>query len=364
MPRPNLLFVEYLLHPITWVVWTGTAALAASTTRNPLYLTLILGAVLITQHAYAACSASGQNTEVAGWRSLLHLALWLTLFTIPFNALSVHAGRIVLLRLPQNWPLIGGPITLEAIAWGACNALGLMTLMVAFTTFNLAVNQGQMLRLTPAFLYQAGLIVTIALTFFPQMIASAREIREAQLIRGHRMRRVRDMLPFVMALLTTGLEHSFQLAEAMEARGFGVDPGTQAKTRGSDLAYGTLTLTGLGGTLSGFFLLTYFEHMRLVGWTALGVSVALLIGAFWRQGRRTTRTHYHRDRWTRHDATALASTGVLLLALLWGRTYRPELLHYSPYTNMLPPFHLWIGAACLLSVVPALVGPARQSNDD
>ncbi len=354
---------EYPLHPMTWVVWTGAAALAASTTRNPLYLILILGAVLITQRAYAARGADGKDTEAAGWQSLLRLALWLTLFTIPFNTLSVHAGRVVLVRLPQNWPLIGGPITLEAIVWGASNALGLMTLMVAFATFNLAVDQAQMLRLTPAFLYQAGLIVTIALTFFPQMIASAQEIREAQLIRGHRMRRVRDMLPYVMALLTTGLEHSFQLAEAMESRGFGAGPGAQTASAGSDVTYGALTLTGLGGTLSGFFLLTYFEHLRLAGWVALGASIALLIGAFWRQGRRATRTHYHRDRWTGPDAAALAAAGVLLLALLWGRAFRPELLLYSPYTNMLPSFHIWMGAACLLLVVPALVGPARQLND-
>jgi energy-coupling factor transport system permease protein len=118
-----------------------------------------------------------------------------------------------------------------------------MALMLLFATFNLAVNQAQILRLTPAFIYEAGLIVSIALTFFPQLMASAKEIREAQLIRGHRIRRIRDMLPFVMALLTTGLERSFQLAESMESRGFG---NVRALPKMRDVLYKALVLLGLG----------------------------------------------------------------------------------------------------------------------
>ena len=78
----------------------------------------------------------------------------------------------------------------------------LLTLITLFAAFNLRVDQAQILRLTPSFIYEAGLIVSIAVAFVPQMVLSAREIREAQRIRGHRMRRVRDMLPFLMALLT------------------------------------------------------------------------------------------------------------------------------------------------------------------
>lgn len=350
------------MHPITWAGWAIVVTVAASLTRNPLYLSLLLGAVAITH-----LSRAQNRADAAGWRSLLRLTLGLTALTIPFNALSAHVGQVVLFRLPAGWPLIGGPITLEGVLWGVCSALALMTLMIAFATFNLAVDQAQMLRLTPAFLYEAGLIISIALTFFPQMIAAAREIQEAQRIRGHRMRRVRDMLPFVMALLTTGLEHSFQLAEAMEARGFGA----WAQDRSDSDAYhpavsrrvvdDLISLGGLGGTLCGFFLITYVESLHIAGWGLLAASVALLIGAFWRQGRRVTRTRYHSDGWTQQDGIMLVANVTLLLTMLWGRLNMPEMLAYSPYINILPPFHFWMGSACLLPAMPALLTTTQRS---
>ena len=185
-----------MLHPIAWVVWTVSGAVAATMTRNPLYLAILLGIVGIQ---YTLASRQPLRGTTQGWRALLRLTMTLALLFIPFNALTVHAGTHTLFRLPSAWPLIGGDITLEAVVWGATTSLGLLALMVLFATFNLSVGQAQILNLTPAFIYEAGLVVSIALTFVPQMLVSAREIREAQLIRGHRMRRARDMLPLLMA---------------------------------------------------------------------------------------------------------------------------------------------------------------------
>jgi energy-coupling factor transport system permease protein len=335
------------MHPITWVVWTIVAAAVATLTRNPMYLSILLGAVAVNH-----LSQGRRDTEAQSWRAFLRIVLGLTLLVVPFNALSIHVGSHVLFRLPANWPLIGGPVTLEAVIAGACNALSLVALLLLFATFNLAVSQAQMLRLTPAFLYEAGLIVSIALTFIPQMMASAREIREAQLIRGHRMRRARDMLPFVIALLTTGLERSFQLAESMEARGFG---SVRDLPRGRDLLYKALTLLGLAGFLSGFFALTYFDSARVPGWAGVVLSVALLLGVFWAQGRRVSRTHYRRDRWTWRDGVILGVCLAVVAVLVVTRAQDPTALLYHPYTQLLPPFDPWLGAALLALVAPAIV---------
>ncbi len=336
-----------MLHPITWLAWTIATAMAATLTRNPLYLSLILGVVAVIH-----VTVSQNRPDAAGWQAIVRLTLGLSLFTIPVNALNVHTGSTILFQLPANWPIVGGNITLEAVLWGACGALGLTTLMLIFATLNLTISQSQLLRLTPAFLYEAGLIISIALTFFPQMIASAKEIREAQLIRGHRMRRIRDMLPFVMALLTTGLERSFQLAESMEARGFG---GAHAPSRARDLLHKTLTLLGLGGVLGGVFTLTYFETLRALGWGGLIASVALLLAVFWAQGRRVKRTHYRRARYTWRDGLIIAASAVAAAALVWSRVTAPHILAYYPYTAILPPFRPWMGAALMTLVAPALI---------
>ena len=335
------------IHPITWVIWTCLVAAIALMTRNPLYLSLLLG--VATVH-YAGLSHG--RLEAQGWGMLLRLVLWMTVLVIPFNALNIHIGSHVLFRLPARWPLVGGSITLEGIVSGVISAMGLLTLMVLFAAFNLQIDQAQMLRLTPAFVYEAGLIVSIALTFVPQMLISGREIREAQLVRGHQMRRARDMLPYLMALLTTGLERSFQLAESLEARGFG---NARDLPRGRDLAYKGLTLLGLAGFLCGFFLQTYFESLRLAGWAAAGASAALLLVVFWAQGKRVLRVHYRRDRWSWRDGVVLASCLFAVALLALARAQDAAAFVYVPYQGLLPPFHTGIGVALAALIAPVLL---------
>jgi energy-coupling factor transport system permease protein len=329
-------------------------------TRNPLYLSLLLGIVVVHY-----VTASQGRPEAQGWGMLLRAALWLAVLTIPLNALSVHAGSRILFSLPERWPLIGGIVTLEGVLAGAISALGLLCLIVLFATFNLNVAQAQLLGLTPAFLYEAGLIVSIGLTFIPQMMVSARDIREAQLVRGHRMRRPRDALPYVMALLTTSLERSFQLAESLESRGFGrvrdLPPGREILLKG-------LILVGLAGLLSGFFLQTYFQSIRALGWGIVAGSVALLVAAFWAQGRRVLRVHYRRDDWTWRDAFVLALTSAVAVVWLIARLRSPDALAYNPYLDWLPRFGLVVGVGLMFLLSPMLVDRrnaphAMQSGD-
>jgi energy-coupling factor transport system permease protein len=365
------------LHPVTWVAWTAAAAGVALSTRNPMYLSLLLG-IAAVQYA----SLGRHDADARGWGSLLRIAVGLAVLIVPFNALNVHIGSRVLFRLPDNWPLIGGPITLEAIAWGACSALSLTTLLVLLATFNLQISHAQLLRLTPAFVYEAGLIVSIALTFIPQMMISAREIREAQLIRGFKMRRLRDGLPFLMALLTTGLERSLQLAESMEARGFGRartapvgaasvpplqesplhEPPYEPPLRDEghkDMLYKGLTILGLGGVLCAFFVLTYFRSLRAAGWAGVALSTALLLGVFWAQGKRVSRTSYRRERWTWRDGVVLGVAFVVVLAVVLARAQDAGALVYDPYDRLLPRFDPWLGAALAMLVAPALVPSDR-----
>jgi len=323
-------------------------------TRNPLYVSLVLGIVAIQY-----LLASQGQPDASGWQALVRLALALSLLIVPFNALGSHAGRHILFRLPSGWPLIGGPITLEAMVWGACGALSLITLIVLFAAFNLQMGRAEMLRLTPAFVYEAGLIISIALTFVPQLVLSAHEIREAQLVRGHRMRRIRDLLPFLVSLLTTALEHSFQLAESLEARGFG---NVRESRPHSEIMLKTLTLLGLAGALSGFFVLTYLDSLRAAGTAVALSSVALLVGVFWAQGKRVRRTRYWHRRWAWQDSIVLACAAAVVLALVLARAGDSAALLYDPYSNMVPPFQPWLGLALLALVAPVIVRLSRPAH--
>ena len=248
-------------HPVAWLAWLAAAALPALSTRNPFYLSLIL---LVAAVVYAAL---GRRSPLAqSWGAFVRFGALLWLLSIPFTALTSHHGTLVLFTLPQSWPVIGGIITLEALLYGLSGGLALVALLLIFAVFNVAVDQARLLRMTPGFIYGAGVVAGIAVAFVPQMVASWQAIREAQQVRGHKVRGVRDVLPLVMPLLVTALERAMQLAESMEARGFGgqVVTATSRQRTLNQLAL----LVGLGGLGAGFAGTGFWPDQRVAGRSA------------------------------------------------------------------------------------------------
>ena len=107
-----------MLHTWAWVAWLGAAAVPAFTMHNPLYSALVLGG------AWLVYMILGRSTVIgSSWGSIVKLGFFLLALTIPFSAFSIHLGQIVLFRLPESWPIVGGAITLEAVIAGAVNGL-------------------------------------------------------------------------------------------------------------------------------------------------------------------------------------------------------------------------------------------------
>ena len=208
---------RHSFHPIAWSAWLAAAALPALLTRNPLYLSLTLLACGVTYLALGQASPFAGGPLARSWGTFVRFGALLWLFTIPFTALTVHYGDLVLFRLPAGWPIVGGPITGEALLYGLASGLSIITLLLAFAAFNVAVDQARLLRLTPGFVYQLGIVAAIAVGFVPQLIAAWETIREAQQVHGHKVRGLRDLLPLIIPLLITALERAVHLAESMEA---------------------------------------------------------------------------------------------------------------------------------------------------
>ena len=152
--------------------------------------------------------------------ALVRLVVLVTLIVALFKGLSFHIGETVLFNLPDWLPVLGGPATLEGLASAGLDALQLLAVLAVFTAFSAGADYYALLRSVPAAMHGAGLITSIAITFVPQTVERWGEIREAQSLRGHHVRRATDLLPLVMPLLAGGMERSMNLAEAMEARGF------------------------------------------------------------------------------------------------------------------------------------------------
>jgi energy-coupling factor transport system permease protein len=278
------------------------------------------------------------------WWLMGRLVGWLVGVSVVMNLLLTRAGDWPLISLPRDWPGLGGDLTLNALLFGLLAALSLLVVLAAWAVFNAAVGQGDLLSLVPRPLYLAGAAGAIALTFVPGMLRAAREIGEAQAVRGHRARGWRDLPPLAVPLLSLGLERGLSLAEAMEARGFGATLGAPGRS-GWWLAVGLAALA-LGGPL-----------LLASPWPALGF-LALAGGglALWLGLRQAGpgRSRYRRQRWRPGDTLvaglALASLALLVAARLSGDTS----LDYAVYPTLTPPpVSAWV-----LALPPLLLGPA------
>jgi energy-coupling factor transport system permease protein len=336
-----------------WLIWVLTMLITSSSTRNPLYTVLLL---LITLVVSSAC-APEQGSRIG--LTPLRFVAWAVPLAALFNGLTAHLGDTVLLRLPDWLPLLGGTMTAESLVFGAINGLTLTAIFSGFATFNQVTPVRDLIRLTPRAFHEAGVVLSIALTFIPQTMRSLHRIREAQEVRGHRVQGLRDWLPIIVPLLVSGLERSMGLAEAMVARGYGAvsDRAQPLRTQGL-LALGLFVL--LGGWLTWLFWPSW-KGAALGGMVA---GAGTIIYVIWSAGRTVSHTTYRAHRWAIRDTLVVLGCGLTLAtALLPLPVGDRNSLYYAPYPHLtLPPFDPFIGLGVLGLLVPAAVATAAPAN--
>jgi energy-coupling factor transport system permease protein len=171
--------------------------------------------------------------------------------TVIINALLSHTGASMLFTLPSWLPLAGGAVTAESFAYGANIALGLVTAISVAAALSLVIEPSDLVDALPRVLARTGAALGAALNLLPTVAASFVAVRDAQRLRGWRPRGVRGALDVVVPVLLDTIERCEQLAESMEARGFG----SGARTRlAADPAPGGATAVGAGSlfVLAGF----------------------------------------------------------------------------------------------------------------
>ncbi|MEX1019301.1 MAG: energy-coupling factor transporter transmembrane component T [Litorilinea sp.] len=312
-PGPNRSYAPPPIHAAAWGTWLAAVVVVLAVTRNPLYLLFTLtwiGWATLLVNRIAQNAAPGADTLGLPPVQFSPLTFGLVVVTLSalFNGLNVHVGTHVLFRLPRGWPLIGGPITAEALLYGALNGLALTGLFAAFVLLNRVVPVRNLVRLAPRAFYPVAVVVTIAVTFVPATVRQFASIREAQAIRGHRVRGMRSWLPLMLPLLIGGMERALQLAEAMMARGFAAGDEQPQST----LWVRAALILGMVALLAGM-LLHLVWRMPVWGPVLLLVGALLIGGAVWRMGQGQTYTVYRPTAWRVQDSVICG--GALLTAL-------------------------------------------------
>ena len=335
-----------------WLMWAGAAMLPALIGRNPLILLELLAIVVVVHIVWS--SAGG----VSGIRWFVRIAAVFTLVSVLFNVLTVHTGTSVFARLPEQWPVVGGPLTLNALAYGLASGIALFTLVLIGTTVGSLLNWMDLFHALPQRLAPIAVAGSVAWAFLPQTAVAFGEIRESQEMRGHRVRGVRSVLPLVVPLLAGAMERALGTAEALEARGFGASaPHRDTARTSSGRRLGTVTivamlllLTGAAGVLSG-------RAGAGAGALALGASLFLAV-ILVPDPRDVRRTRYRRPRWTR-SATAIASFATAsALSTLLASWLVPEALRFEPYPDLESPVaNVPLMLALALLLLPALIPP-------
>ncbi len=342
---------QALLHPLAWLIWVAASVVALSLTRNPAYLLLLLMCVSVTLHeALQADDAPPLPL------SPLRFALVVITVSALFNALTAHFGQTVLFTLPDWLPLLGGPVTLEALIYGALSGLVLTGFFVAWTVLFVAVPTQALIRLIPRAFYPAGVVLTIAIAFVPTTFAQFQQIREAQTMRGHRVRGLRDGLPLLMPLLVGGLERALQLAEAMTARGFA----SQGAASRGQTRLRWLLVVGMAALLAGLLTRLVWSQQPVASTALLLAGAALVVIGVIAQGQTVARTIYRPRPWTGLDWLVAAAAAVTVLVYLLPASRAS--LAYSPYPQLAPPLvdPVVVLATLALLAPAALMARARR----
>lgn len=345
------------LHPAAWWLWAGCLAGAATRTTNPVLLGLVA--------AVAGLVVSVCRTSAPWARSLaVFLRLGLTVIVIRVALQVVFGDRLpghTLFTLPQvplpAWAAgvsIGGQVTAEGIVQAAVDGLRLAVVLVCFGAANSLASPHRLLRCLPSVLYEAGVAITVSLSFAPELVMAIAEVRDARRLRGRPTRGVAGLRGMAIPVLESALDRSLQLASSMDARGYGRRQARPARARrlaGGSTGIGLLLIVvGAYGALDPGSLPVGGLPFLAVGATSVAVGMVA-------SGRRSTRTRYRPDRWAGAEWAVAGSGAAALAGLVAAAALGVTGLQLGGYPLHPPGLPILPVVGILVALAPALVVP-------
>ncbi len=329
-------------------------AVAASRTRNPVLLVLIL---VVTGFVVSARRSDAPWAHSYG--AFLKLGLVVIGLRVVLQALlsTRSQGNTLLFTLPQiplpewaNGVKLGGEVTAEALITALYDGGQLAVMLCCIGAANALASPRRLLKSLPGALYEMGVAVVVALTFAPQLVTDARRIRTARRLRGRTRGSFRTT---AMPVLEGALDRSVELAAAMDSRGYGR---TAQVPRRQRRITGVCVLLGLLGILLGVYALLTDSMAFPLAALALAIGLMLAVGAMAVGRQRVTRTRYRPDPWALPEwlvvAAGAAAAGAMVFAAARGVAGL-----VLPGPLVVPPVPVLPVLGVLLGLAPAVAAP-------
>ncbi len=227
-------------NPRAVVAWSVAGLVIAAGWSNP------LTRLLVTLSALALVGL--RHRRGVRLRGLLFFLVAAWAGTAVLNLLLSHLGSDAFLTLPGWIPLAGGPLTVEALAYGLVAGLGLVATVLTILPLSVCLEPQDLLVALPSPLHRTGAALSASLNLVPGIARGYLAIQEAQRMRGWRPS-LRSLPEVMVPALLTAMEDSIQLAEAMEARGYGGGPRTSYTSPAWTWRDSTVTLGALAAVV-------------------------------------------------------------------------------------------------------------------
>lgn len=146
----------------------------------------------------------------------------LGLLMVIINPLISHRGQTVLFYLFDN------PITLEAVIYGVVMMMSLLTVLIAFVSYNMVITPNKFMYLFSSLFSKTAFMCMMAMRFVPllknrsQDIVMVQKTRGSDTTTGNFLQRMKNGMQILNILITWSLEEAIITSRSMRARGYGI----------------------------------------------------------------------------------------------------------------------------------------------
>lgn len=206
-----------------------------------------------------------------------------------------------------------GRVSWDALLGALRDGLRMAAIILSVGLANTLANPRRLLKNTPGALYEVASAWVIALNMAPQLIDSAKRVRQASRLRGRNQRR-NVLSSLIIPVMEDTIERSLALAASMSARGFG----RQGQlSHSQQFLSRVLSLAGVTCLTIGAYLLLTLPN-PWIGPFLLGAGVLAVLTTSRIASKRQIRSRYKPETWAIRDFAVLAGAATVACLPLVG----------------------------------------------